>query len=362
MEAAAGDPRGGQPGGGGARSGRRPTLEQVARVAGVSRATVSRVVNRVESVDPDIRVAVERAIAETGYVPNRAARSLVTGRTGTIGLVVSEPRREPQGGPLASHVYADPFFGRIVAGMLGELGPRRVHPLLIHVDSAAARDELLARLGQGDLDGVALVSVWPDDPLPGLLAASGAPAVLFTRAARSAAVSYVDVAHGHGARLAADRLHARGCRRVVTVAGPADLPAGQDRLAGFRAAMARYGQLQVPGAEGGFTRAGGQQAMTRLLAEVPGLDGVFAANDLMAQGALLALAGQGRAVPEEVAVIGFDDSSAALACRPPLTTVRQPVEEMAAELARMLLSGIEDPAQPPSSVTFEPTMVLRESA
>jgi DNA-binding LacI/PurR family transcriptional regulator len=362
MEAAAGDPRGGQLGGGGGPSGRRPTLEQVARVAGVSRATVSRVVNRVESVDPDIRVAVERAIAETGYVPNRAARSLVTGRTGTVGLVVSEPRREPQGGPLASHVYADPFFGRIVAGMLGELGPRRVHPLLIHVDSAAARDELLARLGQGDLDGVALVSVWPDDPLPGLLAASGAPAVLFTRAARSAPVSYVDVAHGHGARLAADRLHARGCRRVVTVAGPAHLPAGQDRLAGFRAAMARYGQLQVPGAEGGFTRAGGQQAMTRLLAEVPGLDGVFAANDLMAQGALLALAGQGRAVPGEVAVIGFDDSSAALACRPPLTTVRQPVEEMAAELARMLLSGIEDPARPPSSVTFEPTMVLRESA
>ncbi len=361
MEAAAGDQRGGQRGSG-ARSGRRPTLEQVARVAGVSRATVSRVVNRVESVDPDLRTVVERAIAETGYVPNRAARSLVTGRTGTVGLVVSEPRREPDGGPLASHVYADPFFGRIVAGMLGELGPRRVHPMLVHVDSAAARDELLARLEQGDLDGVALVSVWPDDPLPELLAASGAPAVLFTRAARSAPVSYVDVAHGHGARLAADHLRARGCRRVVTVAGPAHLPAGQDRLAGFRDAMARHGQPYVPSVEGGFTVAGGQQAMTRLLAEVPDLDGVFAGNDLMAQGALLALAGQGRAVPAKVAVVGFDDSSVALACRPPLTTVRQPVEDMAAELARLLLSRIEDPAQPPGSVVFEPTLVLRESA
>lgn len=361
MKAAAGDPRGG-PLGGGARSGRRPTLEQVARVAGVSRATVSRVVNQVESVDPDIRAVVAQAIAETGYVPNRAARSLVTGRTGTVGLVVSEPRREPPGGPLASHVYADPFFGRIVAGMLGSLGPRGVHPLLIHVDSAAARDELLARLDQRDIDGVALVSVWPDDPLPELLAAAGAPAALFTRAARPAAVSYVDVAHGHGARLAADHLHARGCRRVVTVAGPADLPAGQDRLAGFRDAMARHGQPHVPSAEGGFTLAGGQQAMTCLLAEVPELDGVFAGNDLMAQGALLALAGAARTVPGEVAVVGFDDSSAALACRPLLTTVRQPVEEMAAELARLLLARIEDPAQPPGSVIFEPSLVRRESA
>jgi DNA-binding LacI/PurR family transcriptional regulator len=102
--------------------------------------------------------------------------------------------------------------------------------------------------------------------------------------------------------------------------------------------------------------------MTRLLAEVPDLDGVFAGNDLMAQGALLALAGQGRAVPGKVAVVGFDDSSVALACRPPLTTVRQPVEDMAAELARLLLSRIEDPAQPPGSVVFEPTLVLRESA
>jgi DNA-binding LacI/PurR family transcriptional regulator len=118
----------------------------------------------------------------------------------------------------------------------------------------------------------------------------------------------------------------------------------------------------VPSAEGGFTLAGGQQAMTRLLAEVPELDGVFAGNDLMAQGALLALAGAARAVPAEVAVVGFDDSSAALACRPLLTTVRQPVEEMAAELARLLLARIEDPAQPPGSVIFEPSLVRRESA
>ena len=215
----------------------------------------------------------------------------------TVGLVVSEPRRDPAGGPLVSTVYADPFFGRIVSGILGELGPRRVHPLLIHVDSVAARDELLARLRQGDVDGVALVSVWPDDPLPELLARSGAPAVLFTRPARPAPVSYVDVGHRQGARLAAGHLRARGCRRVVTIAGPVHLPASQDRLDGFRDALAEHGRPGVPSVAGNFTVTGGRDAMARLLAEVPDLDGVFAANDLMAQGALLALADHGREVP-----------------------------------------------------------------
>jgi DNA-binding LacI/PurR family transcriptional regulator len=346
----------------GPQPARRPTLVQVAEVAGVSRATVSRVVNGVESVDPDIRRVVEQVIADTGYVPNRAARSLVTGRTGTVGLVVSEPRRDPAGGPLVSTVYADPFFGRIVSGILGELGPRRVHPLLIHVDSVAARDELLARLRQGDVDGVALVSVWPDDALPELLASAGAPAVLFTRPARPAPVSYVDVDHRQGARLAAGHLSARGCRRAVTIAGPGHLPAGRDRLDGFRHALAEHGQPGVPSVAGDFTVTGGRDAMTRLLAEVPDLDGVFAANDLMAQGALLALADHGREVPAGVAVIGFDDSPAALACRPRLTTVRQPVEDMAAEVARLLLARVDDPGLPPSSVIFEPALVVRESA
>src|SRR6202012_4942445 len=106
----------------------------------------------------------------------------------------------------------------------------------------------------------------------------------------------------------------------------------------------------------------GRRARRRLLAEVPDLDGVFAGNDLMAQGALVTLAEQGRRVPEDVAVVGFDDSSVALACHPPLTTVRQPVEEMAAELARLLLGRIEDPGQEPTSVVFDPELILRASA
>jgi DNA-binding LacI/PurR family transcriptional regulator len=341
---------------------RPPTLEHVARVAGVSRATVSRVVNGVRNVDPDIREVVEQAIAATGYVPNRAARSLVTRRTGSVALVVSEPERHAGGDSFPGQVFSDPFFGRVVSGILGVLGPRSVHPVLMLVDTPETRAGLVTHLRQDHVDGVLLISIDPDDTLPRLLTEAAVPTVLFTRPTRPAQVSYVDVAHTEGARLAADHLVARGCRRIATISGPLDTPAGQDRLTGFRDAMAKHGRPHAVSVEGNFTQHGGEVAMADLLVRVPDVDGVFVANDLMAQGALAVLRDSGRRVPEDVAVIGFDDSSAALSCRPPLTTVRQPVEDMAAEMARLVLAHVEEPGQRVTSVIFEPTLVVRESA
>jgi DNA-binding LacI/PurR family transcriptional regulator len=138
--------------------------------------------------------------------------------------------------------------------------------------------------------------------------------------------------------------------------------AGQDRLSGFRDAMARHGHAFVPSIEGNFTQETGERAMRRLLDEYPDVDGVFVANDLMALGAVAALHDAGRRVPQDVAVIGFDDSHAALVSRPPLTTIRQPLEDMAGEMARLVLTHIDDPDSPPTSVIFEPTLVVRESA
>ncbi|MCP2163484.1 LacI family DNA-binding transcriptional regulator [Goodfellowiella coeruleoviolacea] len=333
-----------------------PTLEDVARAAGVSRATVSRVINGTRNVDQKIQELVRQAIASTGYVPNRAARSLVTRRTGTIALVVcgaGEPRGE---------VFTDPFFGRVAAGVVGLLRTRGVHPVLMLADTDEARAEVLAFLRQGSADGALLVSTHAKDPLPGMLVDARLPAVLFARPAEPLPISYVDLANHTGGVLAADHLVSLGRQQVVTITGPLDLPNSQDRLTGFREAMARHGHAYVPAAAGNFTQDSGEAAMERLLAEHPGLDGVFAANDLMAQGALLALHQHGRRVPEDVALIGFDDSSAALACRPQLTTVRQPVEDMAAEMARLLLSHIDEPDRRATSVIFEPTLVPRRSA
>ncbi|WP_433256878.1 LacI family DNA-binding transcriptional regulator [Streptosporangium sp. CA-135522] len=339
-----------------------PTLEDVARVAGVSRATVSRVINGIRNVDPAIQETVRQAISTTGYVPNQAARSLVTRRTGAIALVVSGAGGESEDDPFPSQVFADPFFGRVAGGIVGFLRPRGIHPILMFAETPEARAQVLTYLRQGNADGAVLVSTHSDDPLPRLLADSGRPAVLFARPARPIPISYVDVAHRTGAKLAADRLVARGCRRVATISGPLDVPAGQDRLAGFRDAMAAHGHPYLPCVEGNFTYDSGEAAMERLLAEHPDIDGVFVANDLMAQGALLVLRHHGRRVPDDIAVVGFDDSSAALACRPPLTTVRHPVEDMAAEMARLLLSRIEQPDRQVTSVIFEPTLVVRQSA
>ncbi|MFE4861114.1 LacI family DNA-binding transcriptional regulator [Streptomyces sp. NPDC056670] len=345
-------------------SSQAPTLEDVAREAGVSRATVSRVVNGVRNVDPAIQEQVQRAIERTGYAPNRAARSLVTRRAETIALVVSGAGGGPEESQeaFAARVFADPFFGRVVAGVVGFLRPRSMHPVLMFAESADDRHEVLTYLRQGRADGALVVSTHPDDPLPTLLATARLPTVLFARPTPPVPLSYVDLDHRDGGRIAAQRLLERGCRRPATVAGPLAVSASQERLAGFRDTMARGGHPYVPVAEGGFTLDSGIAAMSRLLAEHPDVDGVFAANDLMAQGVCQLLRERGRRVPDDVAVIGFDDSGIALSCRPPLTTVRQPVEQMAAEMARLLDQHIRGERTDPTSVVFDPELVVRETA
>jgi DNA-binding LacI/PurR family transcriptional regulator len=338
------------------------TLEHVARMAGVSRATVSRVVNGARNVDPALREVVERAVAKSRYVPNRAARSLVTRRTGSIALVVSEAERRNVEGPFVGRVFTDPFFGRVVTGVLRVLRPRGVQMALMLTDDAESRSQLLGYLRQGHVDGVILISSHAADTLPRLLTEARLPAVLSARPGRPAPITYVDVDQPAGARLATEHLIARGCRRIATISGPLDMPASQDRLAGFEAAMAEHGYADVVSVEGDFTQESGAVAVQRLLERVPDLDGLFVASDLMALGALPMLVRRGRRVPDDVAVVGFDNSSAALACDPPLTTVHQPVEEMAEEMARLLLRQIDQPDQPVASAVFHPTLIVRESA
>ncbi|MER6517622.1 LacI family DNA-binding transcriptional regulator [Streptomyces sp. NPDC001553] len=346
----------------GTGTGTAPTLEDVARAAGVSRATVSRVVNGVRNVDPAIAEAVRRAVAATGYVPNRAARSLVTRRSGAVALVVSGAGTE------TSEVFQDPFFGRVVGGVVRALRPRGVHPVLLFADSAQDRAEALAHLSRGGADGALLVTTHGDDPLPAMLAEAGIPTVLFARPATPGLPLYsVDLRHGEGGALAARHLLARGRGRLAAIGGPADVAASRERVAGFRDALGGGGGAvgAVAGGvrvvEADFTVEGGEHAMRMLLAEQPDLDGVFAANDLMALGACLVLREHGRRIPRDVAVIGFDDSSAATASRPRLTTVRQPVEDMAAEMVRLLLDRAPDRTEP-EVVLFDGELVIRDSA
>ncbi len=338
------------------------TLEHVARVAGVSRATVSRVINGESTVDPRLRRLVEEAIARTRYVPNRAARSLVTRRTDSVALVVSEREQREVTGPFVGRMFTDPYFGRVVTGLLEVARPRGVQVVLMLADDELSRGQLLGYLRQGHVDGVVLISAHATDPLPGLLSQTALPAVLAGRPATPTPVTYVDADQRAGATLAAEHLVAIGRRRVGAIAGPQDMPVAQERLAGFRTAMADRGRPEVPWTEGDFTQASGAMEMRRLLEREPDLDGVFVASDLMALGAVSMLRQEGRRVPQDVAVVGFDDSVPALNCDPPLTTIRQPVEEMAAEMARLLMRQIDTGERPLPSVVFHPALVVRESA
>ncbi len=333
------------------REPKRVTLEEVARVAGVSRATVSRVVNGVSSVDENIRVVVERAISATGYLPNLAARSLVTRRADAIALVL----------PSENRIVGDPFFTQIVTGVTRIVRPLGVH-LVLMMTGPDTGEQVVTDLRQGRLDGVILVHTHTNDPLPELLVNAHRPVVLSARPSSAVPITFVDVNQTAGGALAAGHLVRRGCRRVATITGSLDRPPGHERLAGFRAAMADLGQPDIVVVQGDFTRESGAAAMRRLLAECPSVDGVFVASDLMAEGALPVLRRYGRSVPDDVAIVGFDDSTAALTCDPPLTTVRQPVEDMAAEMARQLLRQVDDPDTPVRSVIFEPALVVRESA
>jgi DNA-binding LacI/PurR family transcriptional regulator len=231
-------------------------------------------------------------------------------------------------------------------------------------DSPADEPRTARYLTAGHVDGVLLGSLHGDDPLPGQLAASGVPVVLVGRPPRDADVSYVDVDNREGARRATHHLIGQGRRQVATIAGPADMVAGHDRLAGYRDALADAG---IPFDESlavsaDFTHDGGVAAMERLLAVRPELDAVFCASDLMAAGALTTLIAAGRRVPDDVAVVGFDDSPIAATSRPPLTSVRQPVEEMGREMVHLLLDLIAHNDRVARRVVLATELILRASS
>lgn len=329
-----------------------PTLEQVAALAGVSRATVSRVVNGSPKVLPETVAAVERAIGELGYVPNRAARALVTRRTDSVALVVPEPD---------SRVFSDPFFGDILRGISRTLAPTSSQLVLL-IEPAEGDDQRLLRyLRGGHVDGAIIVSHHGRDNVLQELAQLPLPIVFSARPLGvEVPVASVDVDNVAGARTAVEYLLSIGRRKLGTVAGPLDMTAGLDRLTGYKEVAAEAGIAEAV-AYGDFTADGGEQATLQLLGEYPELDGIFVANDLMATATLRVLSQLGKRVPEDVAVVGFDDSVVATTTTPQLTTVRQPVEKLGARLAEILLAKLAG-ADLTSPEIYDTELIIRGSA
>ncbi|CAM5293894.1 LacI family DNA-binding transcriptional regulator [Streptomyces pilosus] len=332
-----------------------PTLEEVAALAGVGRGTVSRVINNAAGVKESTRRTVQRAIAELGYVPNLAARSLAGRRADAVALVMTEPDWR---------MFGEPFFSEIVRSVGDALTDTKVQLLLTLVRTDAERRRFVEYARGGRVDGVMLMSVHAEDALPDMLAEVGLPTVLLGRRSGDEGVTYVDADNAGGARSAVTHLLDSGRRSVATVTGPLDMYVAQCRLRGYREALLRAGVESRPSwiAEGDFSEDSGRRATAGLLERAPEIDAVFAASDTMAAGALNALRAAGRRVPEDVAVIGFDDFPLAQHTDPKLTTVRQPLEDIGRTMVRLLLEEMEDSAVAWRHVILRTELVLRGSA
>jgi DNA-binding LacI/PurR family transcriptional regulator len=312
------------------------------------------VLNGGHYVSPEAAEAVNAAIRKTGYVVNRHARSLITGRSGSVAFLLTEPQEK---------FFEDPNFNVLLRACTAALATSDI-PLLLMMGGTRAEQRRITRyVTAGHVDGVLLVSSHTGDPAAEQLVRAGIPVVACGKPmGRAGGLAYVAADDRDGARRMVRHLVATGRRRIATVTGPLDTPGGVERLAGYREELAEAGLADDEGliATGDYSRASGAAAAAELLERRPDLDALFVASDLMARGALTALERAGRRVPDDVAVGGFDDSAAALAARPELTTIRVPWDRMSTEMVRVLLAQIGGEAT--SAVILPTDLVHRESA
>lgn len=329
---------------------RRPTMDDVAQVAGVSRGTVSRALNGGRNVSGPALSAINKAIRKTGYVVNPHARSLATQRAMSVAFVLSESQ---------DRLFEDPNFHILLRGCTQALADNDVTVLLTVAGTPEERKRVSRFVTAGHVDGVLLVSTHSGNALVDELIEQDVPVVACGRPlGHESDMSYVAADDRDGARQMVTYLRSQGYRRIGMITGPPDTPGGIDRLAGYRDVLGAVPDaLVVPG---DYTQASGEAAMTRLLTQASDVDAVFVASDLMAAGALAALRHAGRRVPQDVAVAGFDDSRIAAACHPPLTTIRQPLARISTEMARLLLRLVE--GEKNAAVTLPTELVIRESA
>jgi DNA-binding LacI/PurR family transcriptional regulator len=340
----------------GNRSRPAPTLEEVAARAGVSRATASRVLRGDAKVSERAREVVLAAAREISYAPNLAARTLVTGRSESVAFLVEETEER---------MFADPFFLGMLRSAQEAVADAGLQLVFTVMTRPEDQERFLAYAAGGHVDGVLVLSLHGRDQLPQRLEALGVPTVLSGRPLSGGRrLWYVDADNMGGGELATNHLLDSGRAQVATVAGPLDMCAGQDRLAGYRAAIEASGRRfdESLVSVGDFTPAGGYAATLQLLDRRPDVDAIFAASDLAAFGVLRALRETGRGVGDDVAVIGFDDIPAAAEQQPPLSTVKQPIAALGTAMTRLLLDRIGGREGLHRRTVLPVELVLRETA
>lgn len=326
------------------------TLEDVAELAGVSRATVSRVVRGDVQVRRDKVAKVEAAVQELGYVPNTAARSLASRQTGAVAVIVPEHE---------SRVFTDPFFMSAISGVTAglDVGDKQ---LLLVMTSPEDHARTRRFLRGGHADGIVVVSHHDGDLTAEVLREASVPVVFIGRPPQGLEAAFVDLDNVAGGRLAARHLLERGRRRIALIGGPEDMPAAVDRREGVEKELADAGLAPVWSSSGDFTLASGERSATALLDSGIEVDAVFASSDLMALGALKKLEARGVSVPEDIAVVGFDDIASAADETISLTTVVNPGRRLA-ELGAGLLLDLIAGREVDQSIVLSPELAVRST-
>ncbi|MDP9494269.1 MAG: LacI family transcriptional regulator [Actinomycetota bacterium] len=324
------------------------TLDDLAELSGVSRATVSRVING-GSVSPATRQKVLDVLETTTYRPNLAARNLASGKSGVVGVVMHVA---------AGLTFSDKYFAGLLTGICDSL-TEQAAGMMLWLGNRTKEQTLDQILSMG-LDGIIVTADTIDDPLVDGLRSSGVPAVLIGHRRADNDASYIDIDNESSAEAITDHLVGLGRTRIGHITGRRDSVSGRDRKAGYRRAM-RRANLPTEGfiAEGDYTLEGGHEAVGRLLEF--GVDALFCANDNSAVGALDAIRNAGLRVPEDIALAGFDDLAIASEIDPPLTTMRQDISGIGQEAARNLLSLLENPDGGPRRVLLPTELVIRQS-
>ena len=329
----------------------RPTYAQIAEQAGVSEATVSRVLNGDDKVHPDRAQRVLEVVEKLGYRKNRAATALASGRTGLIAIVIDDDLS----------VFSDPFWATVSSGISRVLLENELQTLLMVAPMSSPDSAVAHYLEGGEVDGVIFFQLHKH-ALVKRLAKQGLPVVIAGSPNSNSDLIYADTDNFGGGAQATRHLLQAGCKNIATITGDTDASAGRQRLEGYLQAHREVGKVanKALTAHGDYSFESGKEQMSTLLAAHPEIDGLFAANDLMALGAIIAIEESGRTVPENVRVVGFDDSVMAQTSRPPLTTIRQDIVGLGAAVAELMIALLTDKEVEPRILPTE--LVIRESA
>lgn len=327
------------------------TIRDVAKLAGVAVSTASRALGN-GSASEITRNKVIEAARQLNFVPNAAARSLPGGQSNIVAIVIDEP---------ADLLFQDEFIVTLLGRISVSLANLELLPFLV----LASPDDVegFARLlNASGADGVIVASMHEGHALSKVLRDFGRPMVFVGNPPAGMGRHYVDVDNREGGYQAGKCLVERGCCKIALIEGPKDMATPRERTDGFRAAL-RVADLEpVMTVSGGYTMAAGEKNMRKILAAVPDIDGVFAHSDKIASGAMRVLLESGRIVPDDVAIVGFDNLQVAAMLTPPLTTVAQPLEAVAENAAQLLKDYLDTGQWKFSSIRLPAVLTRRQSA